>query len=208
LKVVSRLPQAQGCHIEYALPKNFDFLTAVKTNQEIEMTAMYSRSPPWHLPRLWWRSVTRRAKNPFLKGSFAGAGSNLYEYSRALGRRDAFITKAEHFLSGYDAWICPSASIQAPHHAELKNFMEVMMADIDVNGKRIPYDLATFGYTSIFNLTGSPVVAIPASFTSDCLPIGVQITGKRWRDARLLDVAETISDVFGPFKPPPYHFPE
>jgi amidase len=206
--VAADLLARQGCQIDYALPENFDFLSAVRTNQEIEMTAMYSRSAPLHVPRRSWRWVTRRVKNPFLKGSFAGAGSNLYEYSRALGRRDAFITKAENFLSGYDAWICPGASIHAPHHAGLKNFMEVMMADIEVNGKMVPYDVATFGYTSVFNLTGSPVVAVPVSFTSDGLPIGVQITGKRWRDARLLDVAGTISDVFGPFKPPPYHFPE
>jgi amidase len=127
----------------------------------------------------------------------------LYRYSKALGQRDAFIRKAERFLSGRDAWLCPVASIAAPPHEELKNFMEVMMAEVDVDGVKTPYDVATFGYASIFNLTGCPVVTLPAGFTKDGLPVGLQIVGKRWRDEQLLDVAEAISGIISTFRPPP-----
>jgi amidase len=127
----------------------------------------------------------------------------LYRYSKALGQRDAFIRKAEQFLAGRDAWLCPVASIAAPPHEELKNFMEAMMAYVDVDGVKTPYDVATFGYTSIFNLTGSPVVTIPAGSTKDGLPVGLQVVGKRWRDEQLLDVADAISGIIGTFRPPP-----
>jgi amidase len=193
----------KGARVDYGVPDKFDFLKAVNANQEIEMSAIYSRASPLHLPRKLWRWMSHRVKNPFLQGSFAGAGSNLHKYSKALGHRDSFIKKTEKFLADRDAWICPVASIQAPKHAELKNFMEVMWAEIEVDGVKTPYDVATFGYPSIFNLTGSPVVTIPAGFSKDGLPIGIQIVGKRWRDERLLEVAERISEAIGPFKPPP-----
>jgi amidase len=200
---VADLLSKKGARIDYCIPEKFDFLKAIKANQEIEMSAIYSPAAPWHIPRKLWRWTSQRVENPFLQGSFAGAGSDLYRYSKILGQRDSFITRAERFLADRDAWICPVASIQAPKHAELKNFMEVMMADIEVDGVKTPYDVATFGYTSIFNLTGCPVVTIPAGLTKDGLPAGIQIVGKRWRDEQLLDVAERISEAIGPFQPPP-----
>ncbi|BAI61011.1 putative amidase [Methanocella paludicola SANAE] len=198
------LLSGQGATVEFAIPEKFNSQKAVESNQEVEMTAMYSRSPPWHIPRKVWQVMAQNAKNPFLRGSFAGAGSDLYRYSKALGQRDAFIRKVESFLSGRDAWMCPVASIAAPRHEELKNFMEVMMADVEVEGVKTPYDVATFGYTSIFNLTGSPVVTIPAGFTKDGLPVGLQAVGKRWRDVQLLDVAEMISGIIGTYRPPDF----
>jgi amidase len=81
--------------------------------------------------------------------------------------------------------------------------MEVMQADVIVGSKKVPYDLPTFGYTSIFNLTGSPVVVIPVAVSQSGLPIGIQIVGRRWEDYKILDVAETIADITGTVGPPP-----
>jgi amidase len=127
----------------------------------------------------------------------------LYRYSRALARRDACIGKVERFLSGYDAWLCPVAMVPALPHADLKTRMEVVMARASVNGREVQYDLATFGYTSPFNLTGSPVVCLPAGATASGLPAGLQVVGKRWRDFQLLDTAEMIAGALGRFRPPP-----
>lgn len=202
-KAADRL-SSRGFTVERGVPEGLDFQDAVRTNQEIEMTAMYARSPPWHIPRAIWRLASGHfPDNSFLAGSFAGAGSDLYRYSRALARRDACIGKVERFLSGYDAWLCPAAMVPALPHADLKGTMEVVMARADVNGREVPYDLATFGYTSPFNLTGSPVVCLPAGSTASGLPAGLQVVGKRWRDFRLLDTAELIAGALGPFRPPP-----
>jgi len=35
------------------------------------------------------------------------------------------------------------------------------------------------------------------------LPMGCQLVGRRWEDMALLDVAEALSEVTGPFVPPP-----
>lgn len=55
--------------------------------------------------------------------------------------------------------------------------------------------MVTAPYTTPFNLSGHPVVVIPAGRSADGLPIGVQVVGHRWRDERLLDVAEALEGV-------------
>lgn len=193
-----------GCTVTDALPERLDAGNSMKTNQEIEMSAIYAPAAPMHVPRAVWRYASRHVgKNSFLEGSCSGAGANLMTYARALGRRDISITRLERFLADWDAWICPVASVTALPHADLNIQMEVVRADVEIGGKRVPYDVATFGYTSLFNLTGSPVVTVPATITREGLPAGVQIVGRRWDDYRLLDVAETVADVLGPAGPPP-----
>lgn len=56
---------------------------------------------------------------------------------------------------------------------------------------------------NIFNLTGSPVVVFLAARSKEGLPIGLQLIGRRWHDMELLNAAEQISKVVGPFQPPP-----
>ena len=63
--------------------------------------------------------------------------------------------------------------------------------------------MATSMYTGLFNLTGNPVVVLPLARTTDGLPIGLQVVGKRWDDMALLDVAEQLTQVTGQFRQPP-----
>ncbi len=43
--------------------------------------------------------------------------------------------------------------------------------------------------TRASNLTGLPAISIPCGFTRDGLPIGLQLIGRRWGEARLLAIA-------------------
>ena len=58
-------------------------------------------------------------------------------------------------------------------------------------------------YNILFNLTGNPVVVIPIGFTQSGLPIGIQIVGKKLRDAELLIVAQQLFNIGGDFRIPP-----
>ena len=40
-----------------------------------------------------------------------------------------------------------------------------------------------------FNVTGQPAIAIPAGFSSDRLPLSIQIVGHAWHEARVYRVA-------------------
>jgi aspartyl-tRNA(Asn)/glutamyl-tRNA(Gln) amidotransferase subunit A len=50
-----------------------------------------------------------------------------------------------------------------------------------------PYAWVPFTYP--FNMTGQPAASVPAGFTRDGLPIGLQIVGRRFDDAGVLRAA-------------------
>jgi amidase len=41
----------------------------------------------------------------------------------------------------------------------------------------------------LFAITGQPAISVPAGFTSEGLPVGLQIVGRRFADATVLRVA-------------------
>ncbi|MFN8492447.1 MAG: amidase family protein [Caldilineaceae bacterium] len=53
------------------------------------------------------------------------------------------------------------------------------------------------------NYTGHPAVAMPYQLDAAGLPIGVQLVGKRWGEARLLAAAQAVTQVTGGFRRPP-----
>jgi amidase len=46
------------------------------------------------------------------------------------------------------------------------------------------------------------VVVVPVGRSSEGLPIGVQVVGRRWEDLRLLGIADRIAEVVGPLPTP------
>jgi aspartyl-tRNA(Asn)/glutamyl-tRNA(Gln) amidotransferase subunit A len=51
-----------------------------------------------------------------------------------------------------------------------------------------PFELLA-GLTAPFSLTGSPAVSVPCGFNSEGLPIGIQIVGHGWEEAKILQIA-------------------
>jgi amidase len=52
-------------------------------------------------------------------------------------------------------------------------------------------------------VSGCPMVVIPAGTDSNGVPYAVQLIAPRWHDERLLDIAEAITAAAGGFRPPP-----
>ena len=50
-------------------------------------------------------------------------------------------------------------------------------------------------FTAPFNVGGQPAASLPAGFTEDGLPIGVQIAGKPLADALVLALARTLEEA-------------
>jgi amidase len=76
-------------------------------------------------------------------------------------------------------------------------------AAIEIEGRKVPYIMASGAYTIPFALTGHPVVVIPIGCTEAGLPLGMQIVGKRWKEMELLAVAQEIDQLIGGFQQPP-----
>jgi amidase len=194
-----------GCQVERCAPPEFDFTQALRVYGLLKEAAFTVRATPLGLPRFVWRALSEflPGSNAIGRGLLQGAGANLQGYARALSQRDMFIDKMERFLGQWDAWLCPVAAVPAYPHLPSRNPVEQLRATVDVDGRKMPYILATSMFTAIFNLTGNPVVVLPAAHSREGLPIGVQVVGKRWNDMGLLAVAEQLTQVTGHFQPPP-----
>ncbi len=120
------------------------------------------------------------------------------DHMAALSDQDRQVDALERFLADYDAWIVPVASTTAfPHHAPSDTYGTFNVYDdpIRVDGQPVPYYVATQSYTTLFSVTGSPVVSMPVRHSAEGLPIGVQIVGRRAEDLRLLRVAALLDTV-------------
>ena len=116
--------------------------------------------------------------------------------SLSIEASDRLIAQMEQALLQWDVWLCPVAMTTAFTHRPKG-------AAVEVDGKKVPYFMASGAYTMPFSLTGHPVVVIPIGQTRDGLPIGMQIVGKRWREMELLAIAQEINKVVGSFQHPP-----
>jgi amidase len=120
---------------------------------------------------------------------------SLADYFNLLQARDEAIAAWEAFLGAWDALLCPVAMTTAFPHTPTG-------APLLVDGAPHKY-WRVIGHCGVFNLTGHPVVVVPLGRDADGMPIGIQIVGRRWSEARLLAVAQAITEVSGPFVAPP-----
>lgn len=203
LQTLAEKLEAQNWIVEEIAPAGFDFEIAWKTFGEILGTET-AVNLPLHkrLSRVW--SPIRFRNSPTWRSE--GICWSADKYLKAIERRDQLLHYLETFLSQFDAWLIPVASSPAFKHQRPVILREGI--PIDVDKKKIPYWVAISSFTTPFNLTGNPVVVIPVAISSDGLPIGIQVVGKKWEDNRLLSICEEIVQVSGPFIPPPNYPPD
>jgi amidase len=121
--------------------------------------------------------------------------TTLAQYLEALHRRDQSILAWEQFFEAWDVLLCPPSMVAAFPHCETG-------APLHVDGQEVEY-LMVSAHSTLFNYTGHPAVVLPYTLDGNGLPIGVQIVGKRWDEARLLAIAQAIAAVTGTFQRPP-----
>ncbi|MBW4422611.1 MAG: amidase [Myxacorys californica WJT36-NPBG1] len=203
---VGQLMQA-GCQVEQVAPSSFDFDVAWETYGELAMPQLALAEP------LWTRSFIQRSLrilqergkiSPQFRdhalewGLLRGMRSNLKQYMATLTRRDRLMAQMDQFFADWDVWLCPVSTAPAFPHCPPGSA-------IAVDEMRLPYTLGCGAYTTLFNLTGNPVVVIPIAQSQTGLPIGVQLVGRRWRDMELLAVAQQLTEITGGL-PHPSHY--
>ena len=119
----------------------------------------------------------------------------LGTFALSAGYYDAYYVKAQRvrtlisrdfeqaFASGVDVVLCPVSPV-CPW----------------VIGEKLDDPLATYlvdVLTLPTNLAGLPAVSVPAGFSSEALPIGLQLIGQPWREAMLLRVARAFERETG-----------
>ena len=102
-----------------------------------------------------------------------GAAITSSEYSLARRTQAEVKRRCEVLFDEFDALILPTTPISAP----------VLEGEDAIERAR---QLTRF--TAPFNLSGLPALSVPCGFTSDGLPIGLQIVSRAWNEAGVLQV--------------------
>ena len=112
-----------------------------------------------------------------------GASYTSSEYSLARRKQAETRRQAEILFQSYDALLLPSTPITAPH-IEGNDALE--------QARRLTR------FTAPFNLTGLPALSMLCGFSSAGLPIGLQIVGAHWNEAKVLRAAQAYETATRP----------
>jgi amidase len=121
--------------------------------------------------------------------------TTLAHYLEALHIRDQSIAAWEQFFEKWDVLLCPPSMMTAFPHCEPGS-------PLSVDSQEVSYWMVS-AHSTVFNYTGHPAVVLPYKLDHDGLPMGIQLVGKRWDEARLLAIARALSEVTGKFQRPP-----
>ena len=134
--------------------------------------------------------------DPSTRSAARTARLDLAEFFAVLDRRDRIMRQCEAFLDDYDAWLMPVM----PDAAFIR---QKQSEPLRIDGVEHPYFFAGTSYNYLANLTGQPSIVLPCGLSREGLPIGLQLTGKRWGEARLLGIAKVLEKLLPPCPVPP-----
>jgi len=121
-----------------------------------------------------------------IERGFAVTPQQLFEAERI---RSALYHRMVRFFESHDLLICPTASI-APFPVEQRYVTEI-------DGVACETYIDWFAVTFAITMTSCPVVSLPCGYTSEGLPVGLQLVGKPRGEAQLLRQARWIEERFG-----------
>jgi amidase len=122
---------------------------------------------------------------------------SVEKYMRTMAYQDTVKMQIEAFLQKYDVWITPVSAVAAfAHHSPSEAFgnFSIYNEPLPVDSAELHYYMATQAYTTPFNFSESPVLAMPIGRTSAGLPVGIQVVGRRFADFELLAIGQIIAD--------------
>jgi aspartyl-tRNA(Asn)/glutamyl-tRNA(Gln) amidotransferase subunit A len=99
------------------------------------------------------------------------------QLTNAVVRRKAVYNAAWRFFRSYDLLVTPTLAVPPFEHG-LQGPPTIDGRDVD------PFYWLSFTFP--FNFTGQPAATVPAGYTQDGLPVGLQIVGRRLDDSLVL----------------------
>ena len=163
---------AMGCEIADEMPDLSGarevFQTLRAWHFEISGGALYDRSPDQMKDTVRWNIELARSLE-------------LADHARASVQHGAIVERVRAFFDRYDVLALPTTQV-VPFDVELD-------WPRDVDGQPMETYIDWMRSCCDISTTGCPAVSMPASFTPDGLPVGVQFVGRPQGDVDLLRFA-------------------
>ena len=108
------------------------------------------------------------------------------DYVRAQIRRNELRDKVRRFFEKYDLLLTPTLPVTA--------FRAGVSAEAGLKDSVV--DFRNWSpFSAIYNLTHVPAASVPAGFTSQGLPVGLQIAGRRFADLTVLQASAAFEAI-------------
>jgi amidase len=181
----ARLLESLGHHVEEGHPAALEdpdflshFITIVASATAAEVA-------------MWEREVGRPAEPDDIEGdnlAFRAIGDSFSApaYVDAVSWLHRWSRRAQSWWAadGYDLLLTPTLAVPPPEIGYL--------SDPDLGGQRVTEVLQ---YTAQFNITGQPAISLPLHWTTDGLPVGVQLVAAYGREDLLVRVAAQLEEA-------------
>lgn len=187
-----RLSKA-GARVKPAAPDGLDWQQGWDDWADLFQYMILSAQPLAERERHFRKS---HSTDPTARSVARAAHLNMAQFFAVLDRRDRLARQCETFLDDYDAWLMPVM----PDAAFIRQSQK---RPLTIDGVDHPYFFAGTAYNFLANLTGQPSIVLPCGFSKEGMPIGLQLTGKRWGEAKLLGVAKVLETLLPPCPVPP-----
>lgn len=129
----------------------------------------------------------------FVEGIRAGGVYTAQQLLRATYKRTEYFRAVQSWFAKYDLVLTPTMSrpaLEVTHRA---------LDPIEISGRDAGDMRQSWApYLNLFDLTGHPAVSVPAGWTEDGLPVGIQIVG-RWHSDPLVLRAAAVLEAAKPW---------
>ena len=102
------------------------------------------------------------------------------DYLKAQQGRTRFIRRFQDVMDQVDVLVAPTEPMTAPRIGE---------STVTIDGEEQPTQTLLTLFNQPFNITGMPAISVPCGFDERGLPVGLQIIGKPFDEATVLQVA-------------------
>lgn len=134
-----------------------------------------------------WDAQTGQVDAQLVDVMRAGARLTARDIQRADAARGRMVDDMTAFMRGFDFLVTP-VTTQPTFPAD--EFCPRSLADA-----ALPHQLMGWLLTYPFNMTTNPAISVPAGFTADDMPVGLQIVGRLRADAEVLRAAAAYERV-------------
>jgi aspartyl-tRNA(Asn)/glutamyl-tRNA(Gln) amidotransferase subunit A len=108
------------------------------------------------------------------------------DYARAQRARRQLMRELQMLFDQVDLLVTPMSGLPAPPHGAKQ---------MVIDGQEFDVLTAFTWFSRVFNLTGSPSISVPCGFTSDGLPIGLQLVGALFNERTVLRAAHAYEQA-------------
>ncbi len=172
-EAIKHLEQIGASVVEVDIP-SADLQRPIFTNIAPPESFSYHQKYLESSPELYGQDIRARIE--------AGRLLLSVDYVRAQRARSILKSELRAAFEVADLLITPTLPISAPL---------IDQAVVEWDGETEPVLGALTRNTRLFNITGLPAITVPCGFTSNDLPIGLQITGKAFDETTVLRAAYT-----------------